>query len=66
MASDDTLAVYIRKGLELAERMPAAIDSTLASLSTVAHQGTEQTLLERLQQRLLSHCHELPERWLAG
>lgn len=56
---------FLRQGLELAERMPAAIDSTLATLSSETHQGTEQTLLERLQQRLLSHCHKLPARWSA-
>lgn len=56
---------FLRQGLELAERMPAAIDSTLATLSSETHQGTEQTLLKRLQQRLLSHCHKLPARWSA-
>ncbi|MGY2461199.1 HipA domain-containing protein [Vreelandella sulfidaeris] len=54
---------FLRQGLELAERMPAAIDSTLATLSPMANQGTEQTLLERLQQRLLSNCRKLPARW---
>jgi serine/threonine-protein kinase HipA len=54
---------FLRQGLELAERMPAAIDATLATLSPEAQQGTEQTLLERLQQRLLSNCRKLPERW---
>ncbi|WP_346799316.1 type II toxin-antitoxin system HipA family toxin [Halomonas sp. Bachu 37] len=57
---------FLKQGLELAERMPAAIDSTLATLSTIANQGTEQTLLERLQQRLLSNCRKLPERWSAN
>jgi serine/threonine-protein kinase HipA len=57
---------FLRQGLELAERMPAAIDSTLATLGTEPHQGSEQTLLERLQQRLLSNCGKLPERWSAG
>nr|WP_205600903.1 hypothetical protein [Halomonas socia] len=52
----------LRQGLELAERMPAAIDATLAILSPEAHQGSEQTLLERL----LSNCRKLPERWTAG
>lgn len=54
---------FLRQGLELAERMPAAIDSTFATLSTEAYQSTEQALLERLQQRLLSNCRKLPERW---
>ncbi|WP_229359075.1 hypothetical protein [Halomonas salipaludis] len=57
---------FIKQGLELAERIPAAIDATLATLSPEAHQGNEQTLLERLQQRLLSNCHKLPERWTVG
>ncbi|MDZ7854372.1 MAG: type II toxin-antitoxin system HipA family toxin [Halomonas sp.] len=57
---------FLRQGVELAECMPAAIDSTLASLGTEAHQGTEQTLLERLQQRLLSNCRKMPERWTAS
>lgn len=56
---------FLRQGLELAERMPAAIDSTLDTLSPIAYQGTEQTLLERLRQRLLSNCLKLPERWSA-
>lgn len=54
---------FLRQGLELADRMPVAIDSTLATLTADAHQGTEQTLLERLQQRLMSNCRKLPERW---
>lgn len=57
---------FLRQGLELAERMPAAIDTTLSNLSAEANQGTEQTLLERLQQRLLSNCRKLPERWTVG
>ncbi len=57
---------FMRQGLELAERMPAAIDNTLATLSAKAHQGTEQTLLERLQQQLLSNCSKLPVRWSAS
>ncbi|MBE0463026.1 type II toxin-antitoxin system HipA family toxin [Halomonas sp. AOP43-A1-21] len=56
---------FLRQGFELAERMPAAIDSTLTTLGTVAHKGSEQTLLERLEQRLLSNCRKLPERWSA-
>ncbi len=57
---------FVKQGLELAERLPATIDATLATLSAEAQQGTEQTLLERLQQRLLSNCRKLPERWAAG
>lgn len=57
---------FLHQGLELAERMPIAIESTLDTLGAVTHHGTEQALLERLQQRLLSHCHKLPERWKAG
>lgn len=57
---------FLRQGLELAEHMPAAIDSTLATLCTEAHQGTEQILLERLQQRILSNCRKLTERWKLG
>lgn len=57
---------FLRQGLDLAERMPAAIDSTLATLSAEAQRGIEQTLLERLQQRLLSNCRKLPERWAVG
>ncbi|MGJ7457866.1 type II toxin-antitoxin system HipA family toxin [Halomonas sp. RA08-2] len=57
---------FLRQGLELAERMPAAIESTLATLGAEAHQGSEQTLLEKLQQRLLSNCSKLPERWSVG
>lgn len=56
---------FLRQGLELAERMPAAIESTLTTLGTV-HKGTEQTLLERLEQRLLNNCRKLPERWSAN
>ncbi len=56
----------LRQGLELAERMPAAIDATLATLSPEAHQGSEPTLLERLQRRLLSNCRKLPLRWAVG
>ncbi|HSP32435.1 MAG TPA: type II toxin-antitoxin system HipA family toxin [Halomonas sp.] len=56
---------FLNQGLELAERMPSAIDTTLATLSKVADQGAEQTLLERLQQRLLSNCRKMPERWSA-
>ncbi len=57
---------FIRQGLELAERMPTAIDRTLDTLGAGAHPGTEQTPLERLRQRLLSNCRKLPERWTAG
>ncbi|WP_416138075.1 type II toxin-antitoxin system HipA family toxin [Halomonas sp. HK25] len=57
---------FLRQGLELAERMPSAIDSTLATLGAKAHHGTEQTLLERLQQRLQNNCSKLPERWSVG
>ncbi|MBD3894649.1 type II toxin-antitoxin system HipA family toxin [Halomonas sp. ML-15] len=57
---------FIKQGVDLAERMPAAIDRTLDTLGPEAHQGTEQTLLERLQQRLLSNCRKLPERWTVG
>lgn len=57
---------FLSQGLELATRMPAAIDTTLAALGGEAKQGTEQTLLERLQQRLLSNCRKMPERWGAG
>lgn len=57
---------FLRQGLELATRMPAAIDSTLATLGTEVLQGTEQTLLERVQQRLLSNCRKMPERWKMG
>ncbi|EWH00780.1 type II toxin-antitoxin system HipA family toxin [Halomonas sp. BC04] len=57
---------FLRQGLELAERMPAAIDKTVAVLGPEAPPGTEQSLLERLQQRLLSNCHKLPTRWAAG
>ena len=54
---------FLRQGLGLAERIPASIDSTLGALSPQAHQGAEQTLLERLQKRLVSNCRKLPERW---
>lgn len=54
---------FLRQGLGLAERIPAAIDSTLAALGPQAHQGAERTLLERLQKRLLRNCRKLPERW---
>ncbi len=54
---------FLRQGLGLAERIPAAIDSTLVALCPQAHQGAERTLLERLQKRLLSNCRKLPERW---
>ncbi|MEC9481851.1 MAG: HipA domain-containing protein, partial [Halomonas sp.] len=54
---------FLRQGFELAERMPAAIDNTLITLGDTTHTGTERTLLERLQQRLLSNCRKLPERW---
>ncbi|CAM3396129.1 type II toxin-antitoxin system HipA family toxin [Halomonas lysinitropha] len=57
---------FLRQGLKLAERMPAAIDSTIATLSAEAPQGTEQKLLERLQQRLRGNCRKLPERWAAS
>lgn len=57
---------FLHQGLELAERMPAAIDSTLATLSAEAHAGAEQTLLERLQQRLLNNCGRLAQRWAAS
>ncbi|EPC03235.1 phosphatidylinositol kinase [Litchfieldella anticariensis FP35 = DSM 16096] len=60
---------FLRQGLELTEQMPAATDSTLATLATLgaeAHQGTEQTLLERLQQRLMSNCRKLTVRWAVG
>lgn len=57
---------FLRQGLELAERMPAAIESTLATLGAEAHQGTEQTLLERWHNRLLSNCRKMPERWSVG
>lgn len=54
---------FLKQGFELAERMPQAIDTTIAALSPVAHQGTEQTLLERLQRRLLGNCRKMPHRW---
>ncbi len=57
---------FLHQGLELAQRMPAAIDSTLVILSAEAHAGTEQTLLERLQQRLLNNCRKLAQRWAAS
>lgn len=57
---------FLKQGLELAERMPVAIEHTLDTLSPIAHQGTEQTLLERLEQRLSSHHRKLLQRWSAG
>lgn len=57
---------FLHQGLELAELMPAAIDNTLAILSAEAHPGTEQTLLEKLQQRLIGNCRKLAERWAAS
>ncbi|WP_175507821.1 hypothetical protein [Halomonas korlensis] len=46
------LYYVLRQGRDLAERMPAAIDNTLATLSAEAQPGTEQALLEELQQPL--------------
>lgn len=57
---------FIKQGLELAERMPAALDDTFAALGKIAQPGTEQTLLERLHQRLTSNCRKLPAHWSAG
>lgn len=56
---------FLGQGLELAERMPAAIDKTFDILGTEAHAGTEQRLLERLQQRLMSNRRKLAQRWAA-
>ncbi|WNL38304.1 type II toxin-antitoxin system HipA family toxin [Halomonas sp. PAMB 3232] len=55
---------FLKQGLELAERMPQAIDATVASLSHVAGKGTEQTLLERLQRRLSGNCRKMTQRWV--
>ncbi|MCK0746245.1 type II toxin-antitoxin system HipA family toxin [Chromohalobacter nigrandesensis] len=57
---------FIRQGLQLAERMPAALEATRASLEKVVQPGTEQVLLERLHQRLTSNCRKLPAHWSAG
>lgn len=56
---------FLKQGLELAERMPVAIEHTLASLSPMVQKGTEQTLLERLTQQLSSHRRKLIQRWSA-
>lgn len=56
---------FLKQGLELAELMPVAIEHTLGTLSSIAHQDTEQTLLERLEQRLSSHRRKLLQRWSA-
>ncbi|WP_211607275.1 hypothetical protein [Halomonas daqiaonensis] len=57
---------FLYQGLEVAERMPAAIDKTFTTLGAEAHQGTELTLLEGLQRRLLSNCTKMPARWAVG
>ena len=56
---------FLRQGVELADHMPAAIEKTLATLSPIARQGTEQTLLERLTHRLSSNRRKLLQRWSA-
>ncbi|WP_447527896.1 HipA domain-containing protein [Vreelandella sp. TE19] len=56
---------FLRQGVELADYMPTAIEKTLATLSPIARQGTEQTLLERLTKRLSSNRRKLLQRWSA-
>ena len=57
---------FIKQGLELAERMPVALENTLAFFGEIAQPGTEQVLLERLHQRLISNCRRLPTHWSAS
>ncbi|MCS2608492.1 type II toxin-antitoxin system HipA family toxin [Halomonas dongshanensis] len=54
---------FMKQGLELVERMPDAIDRVITTLSPLANEGTEQTCLERLQQRLSTNCRKMPRRW---
>ncbi|WP_069383878.1 HipA domain-containing protein [Halomonas caseinilytica] len=57
---------FIKQGTGLAERMLATLDDTHADLETIALPGTEQTLLERLHQRIASNCRRLPAHWSTG
>ncbi|WP_275288649.1 type II toxin-antitoxin system HipA family toxin [Halomonas elongata] len=57
---------FIKQGTGLAERMLATLDDTHADLGMIALPGTEQTLLERLHQRIASNCHRHPARWSTG
>lgn len=54
---------FRQQGLALAESMPDAVDRVTDQLALVARQGTEQTLIERLDHHILGQVKQFQARW---